>query len=183
MKRLSTIALLVGLLAGCSGAASQPAGQTQPAGATQATGQPATTGQTPAASGGAGSGSLADAAAKIKDVCPLVPADLAAKLVPGASAPQSQTFPPFRCTITNQVSVLEVTIGAYDTGGPVAGAETISGLAAGGYLERPQPDDAYLTVLLAPDAGELYVEVAGHDGKDHKADAIAVAQAVLAQLH
>ena len=48
-------------------------------------------------------------------------------------------------------------------------------------------DDAYLTVYLSEDgygSGEvLYVEIAGHDGKDHRDDAIAVATAVLAKLH
>ena len=42
-------------------------------------------------------------------------------------------------------------------------------------------DDAYLTVYLSEDgygSGEIiYVEIAGHDGKDHRDDAIAVAKA------
>ena len=167
MKRVLMVVLLANLLLSACASAQTP----QPAG------QPP-----PPTTGGAGGSSLVAAAAKVTDVCPLVPADLAAKLVPGASSPQSQTFPPFKCTITNGTSVLEVTLGAYDTGGPVTGAEVIPGLAAGGYLERPAADDAYLIVLLDKDQGELYVEVAGHDGKDHKDDAIAVANQVLARL-
>ena len=60
--------------------------------------------------------------------------------------------------------MLEVTLGAYDTGGPIAGAESISGLAAGGYLTRPVANDVYLVVLLAPDQGELYVEIVDPSG-------------------
>lgn len=130
------------------------------------------------------------AAVKITDVCPLVPMDLAAQIIPGASAPQSQTFPPYRCTISNGTSVLEVTIGAYDTGGAeylkgglVNGGKSVSGLAAGAYLENlAGVDDSYLTVLLNADQGQLYVEVAGHDGKNHDDEAIAVATKVLASL-
>jgi hypothetical protein len=111
-----------------------------------------------------------------------VPADLETKLVPGAT-PQSQTFPPYQCTVSNGTIALQVTLGAYDTGGPVAGAESVSGLAAGGYFERLTPDDAYLTVLLAPDQGELYVEISDPSNADHKNDVIDVAKAVLANLH
>jgi len=168
MKRILMVVLMAQLLL----PACAPAQTPQPAG------QP-----TLPTSGSAAGSSLLDAAAKITDVCPWVPADLAAKIISRSSSPQSQTFPPYSCTITNRTSVLQVTIGAYDTGGPVQGAEVIPGLAAGGYLERPAADDAYLIVLLDKDQGELYVEVAGHDGKDHKDDAIAVANAVLARLH
>jgi hypothetical protein len=168
MKRMSVFVLLANLLLSACAPAQTP--------------QPASQPQSPTAAGTAGA-SLVAAAAKVTDVCSLMPADLAAKLVPGASPPQSQKFAPFKCTITNGTSVLEVTLGAYDTGGPVNGAELIPGLAAGGYFERlGGPDDAYLTVLLSQDQGELYVEVAGHDGKDHKDDAIAVAQYILARL-
>ena len=167
MKRPLIVALLTSLLL----SACAPA-QTLP---------PASQPPSPTTEGAAGSSLLA-AATKVTDVCTLVPTDLAAQLIPAASPPQSQTFPPLKCTITNGTSVLEVTLGAYDTGGPVAGAEFIPGLAAGGYLERPVADDAYLTVLLDPAQGELYVEVAGYDGKDHTADAIAVAKEILARL-
>jgi hypothetical protein len=165
--------LVLGLLAACGSAA--PAKLPgNPGGA----GRPAST-----STGGSGGASLVDAASKIKDPCTVTPMELAAQIVPGGQVVgQPSPFPP-RCTYTNNTSVLEITIGAYDTGGPVTGAEQIPGLAAGGYLTRPTPDDAYLTVLLAPDQGELYVEVAGHDGKDHKDDAVAVAQRILAALH
>ncbi len=85
--------------------------------------------------------------------------------------------------------MLEITI---ETGiivpvDPVNGAEFIPGLAEGGYLERLDPHsrgDTYLTVILGKDPkGLLHVEVAGHDGKDHKEDAIAVAREILSRLH
>lgn len=132
--------------------------------------------------------SFAAAAAKVTDACNLMPADLAQKLVPSASSPLSEQFPR-RCLISNGKSALEITI---DTGPaePVKGAEFVSGLAEGGYLERLDPvshGDAYLTVILGKDPNgtnrNLHVEVAGHDGKDHRDDAIAVARDILAHLH
>jgi len=179
IRRTLIVPLLLGLLAACSNAApAKPAGDSGAgnAGAGNAgAGKPT--------SGGGGGASLADAAAKVTDGCTVMPMDLAAQIVPGGQVVAQPAPIPVRCTYTNNTSVLEITVSGYDTGGPVNGAEQIPGLAAGGYLERPLPDDAYLTVLLTPDHGEVYVEIAGHDGKDHKDEAIAVAQRVLAALH
>jgi hypothetical protein len=147
---------------------SQPAGQSQPTTAGTATGP-----------------SLAAAAAKVTDMCSLMPADLAQKLVPGASSPQSEKFP-LRCTIRNGKSALEIETDPGPTD-PIKGAEFIPGLAEGGYLERlspMSPGDVYLTVILSKDPNWLlHVEVDGWDGKDHKDDAIAVARDILAHLH
>jgi hypothetical protein len=141
----------------------------------------------PTTGGNEGGSSLAAAAAKITDACTLMPAELVKNIVPGASTPQSEQYPR-RCSVSNGTSVLEITI---ETGmivpvDPVNGAEFIPGLAEGGYLERLDPHskgDTYLTVILGKDPnGLLHVEVAGHDGKDHKDDAIAVARDILAQL-
>jgi len=135
-----------------------------------------------------GASSFAVAAAKITDACSLMPADFVQRLVPGASAPQSERFPP-RCTVRNGKSALEITM---DTGpaDPINGAEFIPGLAQGGYVERLSPNspgDVYLTVILGQDSNQtnhnLHVEVAGWDGKDHKDDAIAIARDTLAHLH
>ena len=136
----------------------------------------------------AGNGSsYAANAANVKDACTLMPADLVKNIVPNANAPTSEEYPR-RCNVSNGTSVLEVTI---ETGiivpvDPINGAEFIPGLAEGGYLERLDPHstgDIYLTVILGKDPrGVLHVEVAGHDGKDHKEDAIAVARDVLKQL-
>ena len=132
--------------------------------------------------------SLGAAAAKITDACSLMPVDFVQRLVPGASAPQSERFPP-RCTVRNGKSALEITM---DTGpaDPISGAEFIPGLAQGGYVERLSPNspgDVYLTVILGQDSNQtnhnLHVEVAGWDGKDHKDDAIAIARDILAHLH
>jgi len=117
----------------------------------------------------------------------LMPAEQVKKIVPNANPPQGEQYPR-RCSISNGTSVLEITI---ETGiivpvDPINGAEFIPGLAEGGYLERLDPyskGDTYLTVILGKDPkGVLHVEVAGHDGKDHKEDAIAVARDVLRQL-
>jgi hypothetical protein len=134
--------------------------------------------------GGAADSSFAAAAAKVTDMCTLMPADLTQKIVPGGSAPQGEKFP-LRCSVSNGKSVLEIEMDPGPTD-PVRGAEFISGLAAGGYLERLDPvsrGDTYLTVILGKDPNWLlHVEVAGHDGKDHKDDAIAVAREILARL-
>ena len=130
---------------------------------------------------------LAGAAGKITDACSVMPADLIQKIVPGGAAPQSEQFPR-RCSVSNGKSVLEITIetGLITPTDPVKGAEYIPGLALGGYLERLDPasrGDTYLTVILGKDPnGLLHVEVAGHDGKDHKDDAIGVARDILARL-
>ncbi len=54
-------------------------------------------------------------------------------------------------------------------------------------LDPVSRGDTYLTVILGKDENDtnrnLHVEVAGHDGKDHKDDAIAVAREILAHLH
>jgi hypothetical protein len=126
-------------------------------------------------------------AAKVTDACTLMPSALVSKIVPNANAPQSEQYPR-RCSVSNGTSVLEITI---ETGiivpvDPIQGAEFIPRLAGGGYLERLDPHskgDTYLTVILGKDPrGLLHVEVAGHDGKDHRDDAIEVARDVLKHL-
>lgn len=184
MLRRSLAALLVaGSVGACSHSSTGTLGGTTGGGATTGGATPggATTGG--ATTGGNGNtGNLAAAAQQVKDACTFLPTDLANQLVPGGSIrPQSSPIPP-KCTFSNDSMVLEITIAGYDTGGPVAGAEQVPGVASGGYFERLAPGDAYLTVLLDPDHGELYVEVTGPDGKDHKADVIEVAKRVLSQL-
>ena len=171
------------LMVGCGGGAGQTAnsGQSEPAGAASAgAGATSAAAATPAAGGGSGS-SLLDAAAAVKDVCTIMPMDLAATIVPGAAAPRSDQFPP-GCMISNGPVALQVVLGAYDSGGPVSGAESIPGLAAGAYLEHLTSDNTYLTVLLDADHGALYVTITNPDNKDHRDEAIAVANAVLAKL-
>ena len=131
--------------------------------------------------------SYAANAANVNDACTLMPADLVKKIVPNANAPTREQYPR-RCNVSNGTSVLEITVetGMITPVDPIQDAEFISGLAEGGYLERLDPHsrgDTYLTVILGKDPrGVLHVEVAGHDGKDHKDDAIAVARDVLIHL-
>jgi hypothetical protein len=135
---------------------------------------------------GSGSG-LTAAAVKITDACVLMPADLVKKIVPNANEPSREQYPR-RCNVSNGTSVLEITIetGIATPVDPINGAEFIPELAEGGYLERLDPyakGDIYLTVILGKDPpGILHVEVAGHDGKDHKDDAIDVAREILQHL-
>jgi len=137
--------------------------------------------------GGADTSTYAASAAKVTDACTLMPPELVKKIVPGANAPQGEQYP-LRCAVSNGTSVLEITI---ETGmivpvDPISDAEFVPGLAEGGYLERLDPyakGDTYLTVILGKNPrGLLHVEVAGHDGKDHKEDAISVARDILEHL-
>jgi hypothetical protein len=145
MKRASIFVVVAILVAACEGSpSSQPPDQSQDGGQSQAQGPS----QAPSAGGGGGGGggdgaALVEAANAVTDWCTLMPSDLAADLVPDASEPQSQQFPPLKCTVSNGVSVLEITYQSF----------------------------------------VVYVEVAGHDGIDHGDDAIAVAQAVIAELN
>lgn len=173
-------------LAGCSPKQdARPEGQTQSAGA----GQPQPASQASGASSSQAQGtSYGAAAAKLTDMCSLAPAKLVQTLVPNAGPPEKERYP-LRCTFGNGKNAMGLTI---DNGppDPINGADAVSGLGQAAYLERLDPSsrgDPYLTVILGPDANgnnyNLHVEVAGHDGKDHKDDAIAVAREVLAQLH
>ena len=142
----------------------------------------------PSTNGTGSDSSYAAAAAKVKDACTLMPGDLVKKTVPNADAPiRDQILK--RCSVSNGTSVLEITLetGVITPTDPVNGAEFVPGLALGGYLERLDPKDrgdTYLTVILGKDPnGLLHVEVAGHDGKDHKDDAIGVARDILERLH
>ena len=187
MKRASILVVVAMILAACEGtSSSQPPDQSQAAGQSQAQGGS----QAPsAAGGGGGSGgaSLAEAANAVTDWCTLMPADLVAELVPGASDPQSEEFP-MRCTVSNGVQALQVTYQSSSGAEPGPGATSIPGIAENAWLAPDYPvDDAFLSVILFTDpsglgASTLYVEMAGHDSIDHGDDAIAVAQAVIAQL-
>lgn len=184
-RTLIVLGVLVAALAGCASApSSQPGGQSQApggtvgAGATQADGSGAGTTGGAGASGGT---SLADRANAVKDVCTLMPADLAAKIVPGGAPPQGAPSPP-SCTVSNGTQALAITISAYDPVDALNPSDVVPGLGVTAYMQVQFVDDAYLKIVLTQDHGAIYVEVAGHDGKDHKADAIAVGQSVLAHL-
>ena len=175
--RIIAIIGIVAVSAACTGATTAETGSPQGGGPSPVAGQTASAGQ------GSGDGtSLVAAAAAVTDACTLMPMDLAATIVPDASAPQSQQFPPYKCTVSNGTSVLEITIAAYDAVDPLVPNDPVAGLGAAAYLQKQTPDNAYLKVILDPNGGAVYIEVAGHDGKDHGDDAIAVAQRVLAAL-
>ena len=183
MKRTSIFVAVAMLVVACGGTpSSQPPGQSQAAGQSQAQGSS----QAPSVGGGGGA-SLAEAAAAVTDWCTLMPADLVAELVPGSAILQAEEFPS-RCTASNQVQALQVSYQGSTGAEPSADATSIPGLAESAWFEPTGfVDDAYLIVILYTDpnalgASTLYVEMAGHDGIDHADDAIAVAEAVIAQL-
>jgi hypothetical protein len=79
--------------------------------------------------------------------------------------------------------VLEITVGGYDAVDPLNPAETLSGLGITAYYQAQQTPMMRISgSSSARIRAPLYVEVAGHDGKDNKADAMAVAQYALAHL-
>ena len=133
---------------------------------------------------GSGGSSLAGAAAKVSDWCAILPADLIAKFAPGSAAPAAGIYPG-ECGASNGTAALDF---RYSTGFGAfeipSDAETVSGLGQAAYLDRPTADEVELWVALQVDPEVyLFIDMAGHDGKDHKADAVAVAQAILAKLH
>ena len=187
MKRASTFVVVAIILAACGGTqSSPPADQSQDAGQSQAQGSS----QAPSGGGGGGGGggaALAAAAAAVTDWCTLMPADLVAELVPGSAVLQAEEFPS-RCTASNQVQALQVSYQGFSGAQPSDEATLVPGLAENAWFELTGfVDDAYLIIILYTDpnalgASTLYVEMAGHDGIDHADDAIAVAEAVIAQL-
>jgi len=186
MKRASLVLAVAVLAVACqSTPSSQPPDQSQAAGQSQAQGAS----QAPSAGGGGGGGgaSLVEAANAVTDWCTLMPADLVAELVPGASEPVSGEFP-LSCTVSNEVQVVQVSYQGSSGAEPDPAATLLPGIAESAWLAVGYPtDDPFLTVILGRDPNglgnsTLYVEVAGHDGIDHGDDAIAVARAVIAQL-
>jgi len=183
--RIGSVVALVLVVAGCaaSGTAA-PSGQASPGPSGTSPGaSPAASTPASAAPSTGGDGSIGENAAKVTDPCTLMPTDLVATLVPNAPAPVAGPEPNL-CTATNGTQALQITLstGIVNTDA-VPGAEEVSGVAVAAYLERPQTDEAYLTVILSKDpAAVVYVDYAGYDGKDHKDDAVAVAKAIVATL-
>ena len=177
MTKRPLLVVLVLLVAACSGQGGGPgAGSTGP----QATSDG--TGPTPAPNVGGGA-SLAAAAAKVTDWCALIPNDVVARFAPGAPAVTAGTYPG-ECVASNGVGALDFRFttgfGAFEV---PSGAETIPGLGESAYLNRPSADEVELWVALqANPEVSLFIDVAGHDGKDHKDDAVAIAQAIIATL-
>lgn len=186
MRLVRLLAMAV-LLAACS-SSGQPGGTAQPA-ATAATGQSAAavpsaigTQTTGGGGGGGGGGSLLDRAKAVQHFCDLLPTDLAAGIVPNAPPPQEEQFPP-RCSVYGDKTAMEISLDAFvSLGDRPAGAETVSGLGTGAYLEHLAPGNFYLSIGLSADGGVLHVEVNNQDGKDHKDEAVNVARAVLQKL-
>lgn len=189
MKHASLLAVIAILVAACQATgSSQPPDQSEAAAQSQGQGPS----QAPSAGGGGGGGggdgaALAEAAAAVTDWCTLMPADLVEELVPGEAVLQAEEYPS-RCTASNQVQALQVSYQGFSSPAQGSDAPSIPGIAENAWLEPGYPvDDAYLTVILFTDPNSLwssvlYVEMAGHDDIDHRDDAIAVAQAVIAQL-
>jgi hypothetical protein len=172
------------LVAACS-AGGQPAGTTQPSAAAQP-GASTAAGQTTAAAtqaaGGTGSGSVLDNATAVKHFCDLLPTALVAGIVPDGGPPQEDQFPP-RCSVYGSKTAMEIALDAVvPLGDTPAGAEAISGLGTGAYLEHLSPGNFYLSIGLSPDSGVLHVEIDIQDGKDHKDDVVDLAKAVLQKL-
>jgi hypothetical protein len=187
MKRASVFVVVALLVAACeSSPASPPDDQSQAPGQSEAQGASSA----PSSGGGGGGGgtgnaALVETANAITDWCTMVPTDLVAALVPNANDPQSQTFPPLKCTVSNGVEVVEITYQSFVAAENTGNAPTTAGLGEVAWLEPDYPvDDAWLTVVLnsGEPAGTLYVEVVTGDGVDRGDDAIAIAQAVIAEL-
>lgn len=187
MRRLLAIMVLVPLFAACSGQGGGAGGATQPAQATSNGG-----GATPGAGGGGataasggGGASLAAAAAKVTDWCALIPSDVIARFAPSAP-PAAKGVYPGECGASNGVGALEF---RYVTGfGPFeipsgSYSKPMSGVGQAAYYDNPTVDEIELYVALQLDPEvSLFIDVAGHDGKDHQADAVDIANSIIAKL-
>jgi hypothetical protein len=179
VMRLVSVAILSLVVAACSGTGSTPS----PAAGQSGGGQPAAS-----ASGGggtAGGANAAEALSKVKDTCSLMPQDIVKQVLPKAAAPAPEPEP-FKCSMGDGNGVVEISVDAnsltkLETLNP---CQPVSGVGLSACLQEQQPDDAYLQVLVGSASSDaiLYVEVAGHDGKSHKDDAINVAKAILAKV-
>lgn len=62
----------------------------------------------------------------------------------------------------------------------------VANLGQKAWLQQQQADDAYVVVSLGSDDKGSYwtlsVEYAGHDGKSHKDDAVAIARQIISKL-
>ena len=196
MRLVGFLAMAV-LVAACSSGA--PPGATTQAGATTAAGQAAATATpatarpvaatpvaatpaagTPAAAGGGAS--LLDKVKAVKHMCDLLPTDLVKAIVPDGTAPQEEQFPT-RCSVYGSKTAMEIELDPFNTlGDTPAGADTISGLGTGAYLEHLTTGNFYLSVGLTADGGVLHAEVDIQDGKDHKDEVVNLAKAVMEKL-
>jgi len=178
MRNLMALVVLGALFAGCGSQAGGPGGGS-PGG--QATSNGA--GATPGAAGGGAS--LAAAAAKVTDWCALIPNDVVARFAPSAAPAAPGTYPG-ECGASNGVGALDFRyskgFGHFETPNP---AQVVSGLGLPAFAQSAGVDETQLWVVLEDTADsnvDLFIDVAGHDGKDHLADAVAIAQAILAKL-
>ena len=176
-RRSVVLVFLTLVLAACSGQSGATGSGSPASQATSNVGQ-ATSGAV--AGGGA---SLADAAAKVTDWCALIPNDVVARFAPSAPPAAAGTYPG-ECGASNGVGALDF---RYTTGFGAfqipPGAEQVQGLGQGAYLDRPSQDEVELWVALQADPEvSLFIDVAGHDGKDHTDDAVAIARAIIANL-
>lgn len=186
MKRCLAIAGAAVLVAACSTASGPDGGGSTPApgAATQAGGAPAPTSGD--AGGGGGGAGVADAAAAVKDVCTVMPKDTIRGLVPDAADPVTDAAY-HQCTMSNGTTAVQITLsGGFGEPDPPVPGDAVSGLGEKAWVQEQTVDDAYLVIFLGTTATQsyqtLYVEWAGHDGKAHRDDAIAVAKATIQAL-
>ena len=137
--------------------------------------------------GSAGSGSpVAQAASQVKNPCTVMPSELVKQHIPDAAAPH-QGPEPSHCSMSNGKSVVEIIMsGGFGEPDAPSPSETVAGVGEKAWVQEQQADDAYLVVFLGKVAQgsyrSLFVEYAGHDGKSHKDDAIAIARQIISTL-
>jgi hypothetical protein len=178
--RASIVVSLALMLAGCSGAATSP-----PAPASAGGAAPSAAGDIGSGGAGAGGTGAAAALAAIKDTCSLMPQDVVKQILPKATAPVAPPEPS-KCDMGDGNGVVELSVDANSLTklATLNPCEPVGGVGVSACYQAQQPADAFLQVLVGSGASDaiLYVEVAGHDGKDHRTDAINVAKAIIAKL-
>jgi len=172
---LAGFVVAAALLAGCKSDSKSPAGKS---------GESADHGGAGSAASGA---SVAQAASQVKNPCSVMPTDLVKQHIPDAAAPQ-QGPEPSHCSMSNGTSVVEITMsGGFGEPDAPSPSQTVAGVGEKAWVQEQQADDAYVVVFLGKDAQgsyrSLFVEYAGHDGKSHRDDAIAIARHIISTLH
>ena len=189
-RSASLVLVLIVVLGACSGSPGATGnGSTVPesgsSGAATTSGGDAATSAAVASPGAAAGGgaSLAAAAAQVADWCTFIPIEIIARFAPSAPPAAAGSYPG-ECGASNGVGALEF---RYQTGFGAfeipAGAEQVQGLGQGAYVDRPSVDEVELHVALQADPQvTLFIDVAGHDGKDHTDDAVDIAKAIITEL-
>jgi len=183
-RSVPLVVIVILVIAACSGGSgAAESGSTASQAASNGSEATSNAGQASSGPVAGGAASLADAAAKVTDWCTFIPMEVIARFAPSAPPAASGTYPG-ECGASNGVGALDFRyITGFGAFAIPAGAELVSDLGQGAYVDRPSKDEVELYVALQADPEvSLFIDVAGHDGKDHTQDAVDIAKSIITEL-